>query len=69
MIGREILMTPIGMYPYQLMFDKSCHLPIDIDQKVMWALKNMNLDCDVASNKRINELNGLDEFRLIVYVI
>ncbi|XP_015170074.1 uncharacterized protein [Solanum tuberosum] len=33
----------------------------------MWALKNLNLDWDVASSQRLNEFNELDEFHLKAY--
>ncbi|XP_049378079.1 uncharacterized protein LOC125842819 [Solanum stenotomum] len=36
--------TPISMSLYQLVFGKSCHLPIELEHKVVWALKALNLD-------------------------
>ncbi|XP_070022839.1 uncharacterized protein [Nicotiana sylvestris] len=50
---------PIGLFPYRLVFQKSCHLPMELEHKAMWALNKLNLDWDVATNLQVNEL---DEF-------
>ena len=41
---RTAYKTPICMSPYQLVYGKSCHLPVELDQKATWALKKLNLD-------------------------
>ncbi|WMV19402.1 hypothetical protein MTR67_012787 [Solanum verrucosum] len=64
---RNAYKTPICMAPYQLVYGKSCHLPVELEHKVMWAIKKLNLDWGVASNQRIDDLNALDEFRLKAY--
>ena len=47
------------MSPYRIVFGKSCHLPIELEYKVMWALKKLNLDCQAAKDKRLLQLNQL----------
>nr|GFC68670.1 reverse transcriptase domain-containing protein [Tanacetum cinerariifolium] len=32
--------TPIGCTPYKLVYEKSCHLPIELEHKAYWALKH-----------------------------
>jgi hypothetical protein len=44
--------TPIGMTPYQFVYDKSCHFPLKLEHKAYWAIKEMNLDVDAARIKR-----------------
>ncbi|GJS53575.1 reverse transcriptase domain-containing protein [Tanacetum coccineum] len=36
---RTAYKTPIGCTPYKLVYGKSCHLPIELEHRAYWALK------------------------------
>ncbi|KAG8485336.1 hypothetical protein CXB51_021415 [Gossypium anomalum] len=60
---RTIFKTPIGTSPYKLVCGKSCHLPFELEHEVFWAIKFLNYDFKLASEKRLIQLNELDEWR------
>jgi transposase InsO family protein len=35
--------TPIGMTPYQIVYGKSCNLPLELEHKAYWAIKEIYL--------------------------
>ncbi|XP_022899385.1 uncharacterized protein LOC111412695 [Olea europaea var. sylvestris] len=58
---------PIGMSPYCLLFGKSCHLPVEPEHRVYWPIKAVKFDVKLACEKRLLQLNELDEARLDSY--
>ncbi|XP_074318543.1 uncharacterized protein LOC141655356 [Silene latifolia] len=59
--------TPIGTSPYRLVYGKPCQLPVDMEQKAYCAVKELNMDPKLSGEKRLLQLNELDEFRLQAY--
>nr|GEV87280.1 reverse transcriptase domain-containing protein [Tanacetum cinerariifolium] len=56
---RTAFKTPIGCTPYKLVYEKSCHLPIELEYKAYWALKHANFNLKTAGDHRKLQLNEL----------
>nr|GEY48513.1 reverse transcriptase domain-containing protein [Tanacetum cinerariifolium] len=54
---RTAFKTPIGCTPYKLVYGKECHLLIELEHKVYWALKHCNYDLLTASDHQKLQLN------------
>ncbi|XP_028753036.1 uncharacterized protein LOC114712655 [Neltuma alba] len=63
LVARTTYKTPLGMSPYRLVYGKSCHLPIEIEHRAHWAMRALNYDLKAAGDKRVLQLNELDEIR------
>nr|GEY78154.1 reverse transcriptase domain-containing protein [Tanacetum cinerariifolium] len=60
---RTAFKTPIGCTPYKLVYEKACHLPIELEHKAYWALKHCSYDLLTVGDHRKVQLNDLNELR------
>nr|GEZ72824.1 reverse transcriptase domain-containing protein [Tanacetum cinerariifolium] len=49
---RTAYKTPIRCTPYKLVYEKACHLPVELEHKAYWALKHANFDLKTAGDHR-----------------
>jgi hypothetical protein len=64
---RTAFKMPISMTPHQLVYEKTCHLPIELEHKGFWAIKKWNMDLKTAETKRKIQIAKLEEWREKAY--
>nr|GEY36135.1 reverse transcriptase domain-containing protein [Tanacetum cinerariifolium] len=60
---RTAYKTPIECTPYKLVYGEACHLPIELEHKAYWTLKQANFYLAVTGDHQKIQLNELNEIR------
>ena len=55
------------MSPNRLVYGKPCHLPVELENKSLWAIKAFNSNLDDVCNVRKLQLNEFEELRNDAY--
>jgi hypothetical protein len=48
----------MGMSPYKMVYGKACHLPLELEYKAYWAVRELNKDPKLAGKKRLLQSHG-----------
>nr|XP_025670290.1 uncharacterized protein LOC112770084 [Arachis hypogaea] len=64
---RTAYKMPIGMSLFRLVYGKACHLPVEIEHKTYWAIKECNPSLGGAGIERKLQLTELECLRLETY--
>ncbi|CAA7020245.1 unnamed protein product [Microthlaspi erraticum] len=56
---RTAFKTPLGTTPFHLVYGKACHLPVELEYKAAWAIKELNFNLKTAGERRLIQLMSL----------
>ena len=55
------------MSPYRIVYGKACHLPIELEHRIYWAIKQLNFNFLKAGSQKKLQLTQLEELRNDAY--
>jgi hypothetical protein len=57
----------MDMSPYKMVYGKACHLPLELEHKAFWVVRELNRYFKLAGKKGLLDLSSLDEWRNEAY--
>ena len=63
----QLIIILWALSPYKMVYGKACHLPLELEHKAYWAIKELNYDFKLVGEKRLFDISSLDEWRTQAY--
>ena len=64
---RTAYKNPMGMPPYNMVYGKACHLPLELEQQAFWEVRKLNAEPKLACKKCLLNFTSLDDWRSEAY--
>ena len=58
---KQRIKRQLGCLPFRLVYGKACHLPMELEHKAYWEIKELNYAYDAAGEKQKLQLHELEE--------
>ena len=50
---RIVYKMHLGMSPYRLLYGKHCHVPVELEHKAYWAVKQCNMNFEAGIHRKL----------------